>query len=152
VDIVYKRILVAVDGSDTAGQALQEAIQLARADQAQLRIVHVADEVTMDWNYSDFADISSVQEQFRKTGRKILDEALQIARAAGATADSKLLEIETRGHHIAELIASEADAWPADVVVVGTHGRRGVQRLLLGSVAERIARVASKPVLLIQRK
>lgn len=146
---MYQRILVAVDGSDTGQRALEQAIQLARTHRAQLRIAHVVNEVTLDWNYSDFTDIDAVQEQFRKAGRRILDEAMKAASAAGVAADVKLLEIETRGHHIAELIASEADAWPADVIVVGTHGRRGVRRLLLGSVAERIARVASKPVVLI---
>lgn len=147
---MYKRILVAVDGSATASRALQEALKLAKAEQAQLRIVHAVDEVTLDWDFSDFTDINAVQEQFRKTGRKIVDKAMQIARDAGAAAESKLLEIEQRGHDAADLIAAEADAWPADLIVVGTHGRRGVRRLLLGSVAEGVARVASKPVLLIR--
>jgi nucleotide-binding universal stress UspA family protein len=148
---MYKRILVAVDSSATAERALQEALKLAKSHGAQLRIVHVVDEVTLDWNFSEFAEVTAVQEQFRKTGRKVLDRALQQARQAGEVAvDSKLLEIEQLGNRAADLIAAEADAWPADLIVVGTHGRRGVRRLLLGSVAEGIARIASKPVLLIR--
>jgi nucleotide-binding universal stress UspA family protein len=149
--IMYRRILVAVDSSATAERALQEALKLAKSHQAQLRIVHVVDEVTLDWNYSDFADVNTVHEQFRKTGRKVLEKALQSARQGGNVAvETKLLEIQQLGHNVADLIAAEADAWPADVIVVGTHGRRGVRRLLLGSVAEGVARIASKQVLLIR--
>jgi nucleotide-binding universal stress UspA family protein len=61
----------------------------------------------------------------------------------------RLLETGTPAQRIAAAIADEADAWPADLVVAGTHGRTGVQRLLLGSVAEGIARVSPVPVLLI---
>jgi nucleotide-binding universal stress UspA family protein len=61
-----------------------------------------------------------------------------------------MLEIEQLGRNAADLIAAEADAWPADLIVVGTHGRRGVRRLLLGSVAEGVVRTATKPVLLIR--
>jgi nucleotide-binding universal stress UspA family protein len=61
-----------------------------------------------------------------------------------------MAEIETIGHRVADVIAAEAAAWPADLIVVGTHGRRGVNRLLLGSVAEGVARVATRPVLLIR--
>jgi nucleotide-binding universal stress UspA family protein len=148
---MYKRILVAVDSSATAERAFQEALKLAKSLAAQIRIVHVVDEVTLDWNFSDFGDLSAVQEQFRKTGRKVLEKALQSARqGGGAAVDTKLLEIEQYGHSAADLIAAEADAWPADLIVVGTHGRRGVRRLLLGSVAEGVVRIASKPVLLIR--
>jgi nucleotide-binding universal stress UspA family protein len=148
---MYKRILVAVDSSATAERALQEALKLAKSHGAQLRIVHVVDEVTLDWNFSEFAEVTAVQEQFRKTGRKVLEKALQSARQRGdVTVETKLLEIEQLGHHAADLIAAEADAWPADLIVVGTHGRRGVRRLLLGSVAEGVVRIASKPVLLIR--
>jgi len=147
---MFKRILVAVDGSHTAELAFQEAIMLAKELRAQLRAVHVVDEVSLNW--PEGGDFEAVQETFRKSGRKILENADAEMRKAGMTAETKMLEIETFGHRVADMIAAEAEAWPADLIVIGTHGRRGVNRLLLGSVAEGVARVATKPVLLIRGK
>jgi nucleotide-binding universal stress UspA family protein len=147
---MFKRILVAVDGSRTAGLALQEAFKLARELRAQLRVVYVVSEVSLNW--PEGGDFNAVMETFRKSGRKILDKADAELRNAGMTAETRMLEIETLGHSVADMIAAEADAWPADLIVIGTHGRRGVNRLLLGSVAESVARVAAKPVLLIRGK
>ena len=147
---MFKRILVAVDGSATSALALQEAIQLAKEQQAQLRIAHVVDEATLNW--PETGDVGEVQEAFRKSGRKILEKADATARAAGVTAEAKIIEVETFGHRVADMIAAEAEAWPADLIIIGTHGRRGLNRLLLGSVAEGVTRVATKPVLLIRGK
>ena len=147
---MFNRILVAIDGSHTAELALQEAIKLAKELRAQLRVVNVVDEISLNW--PEGGDFEEVKETFRKSGRKILEKADAEMRKAGMTADIKMLEIETFGHHVADTIAAEAETWPADLIVIGTHGRRGVNRLLLGSVAESVARVATKPVLLIRGK
>jgi nucleotide-binding universal stress UspA family protein len=147
---MFKRILVAVDGSHTAEQALQEAIKLAKELRAQLRVVHVVDAVSLNWPES--GDFDEVREGFLKSSRKILEKAAAELRKAEMTAETKTLEIETFGHRIADMLAAEAEAWPADLIVIGTHGRRGLNRLLLGSVAEGVARVAAKPVLLIRGK
>jgi len=147
---MFKRILVAVDGSHTAGLALQEAVKLAKELRAQLRVVHVVDEVSLNW--PEGGDFAEIKEVFRKSSRQILEKADAEMRKAGMTAETKMLEIETFGHRVADMIAAEAEAWPADLIVIGTHGRRGVNRLLLGSVAEGVARVAAKPVLLIRGK
>lgn len=71
-------------------------------------------------------------------------------REAGVEFDTKSIVIETLDQHIYDAIDGEAKRWPADLIVIGTHGRRGFRRLLLGSVAEGVSRVASKPVLLIR--
>ena len=147
---MFKRILVAVDGSDAAGLALKEAIRLAKELQAQLRVVYVVDEVSLNWPSG--GDFEQGKETSRKSNREILEKADAEVRKAGMTAETKMLAIETFGHRIADMIATEAEAWPADLIVIGTHGRRGVHRLLLGSVAEGITRVAPKPVLLIRGK
>jgi nucleotide-binding universal stress UspA family protein len=147
---MFKRILVAVDGSHTAEQALQEAIKLAKELRAQLRVVHVVDAVSLNWPES--GDFDEVREGFLKSSRKILEKAAAELRKAEMAAETKTLEIETFGHRIADMLAAEAEAWPADLIVIGTHGRRGLNRLLLGSVAEGVARVAAKPVLLIRGK
>lgn len=147
---MFKQILVAVDGSHTSGLALQEAIKLGKEFQSALRVVHVVDEVSLNWPES--GDFLAVTETFRKAGQMILDKAKDEMQKAGLTPEAKLLEIETLGHRVAEVIATEAEKWPADLIVIGSHGRRGVSRLLLGSVAEGVSRLSHTPVLIIRGK
>lgn len=146
---MYKRILVAVDGSNTSELALQEAVKLAKVFGAQLRIVHAVDEVILNWD-AEYANPAEIWEAMAKTGRDILDKSVALAGASGIQVDSKLIEINTLGHRIPQAIVEEAEAWPADLIVVGTHGRRGLSHVFLGSVAEGVVRVATKPVLLIR--
>jgi len=146
---MFKRILVAVDGSHTSELALQEAIKLAGEVRAQLRIVHVVDNVNLNLS-AEFPNPSEIWDAMIKGGQAILHKAGAAANAAGIAVESGLIEIDTLGHRIPEMIAADADAWPADLIVIGTHGRRGLSHLLLGSVAEGVVRVATKPVLLIR--
>ena len=146
---MFKRILVAVDGSHTSELALREAIKLAGEVRAQLRIVHVVDNVNLNLS-AEFPNPSEIWDAMIKGGQAILHKAGAAANAAGVAVESGLIEIDTLGHRIPEMIAADADAWPADLIVIGTHGRRGLSHLLLGSVAEGVVRVATKPVLLIR--
>ncbi|MCL4472280.1 MAG: universal stress protein [Sulfuricella sp.] len=147
---MYKHILVAVDGSDTSNLALQEAIKLAKEQQAQLRIVHVAEDIPLNID-TEYA-LEAYQEAMRKTGEDVLSKADAIARESGLTPETKLIQIETLGHRVANMVVEEAQSWPADLIVLGTHGRRGFNHLLMGSVAEGIVRISPKPVLLIRGK
>ena len=133
---MFKHILLAVDGSGTSNLALIEAAELAREQQADLRIIHVVDAVMLDMYtpvdmytpinaYTPIA-MEEYREALRKSGQKILASAKAAAEKAGIQAETKLLEIETAGHRIAELVAEEAKDWPADLIVIGTHGRRGL--------------------------
>lgn len=146
---MFKRILVAVDGSHTSELALQEAIKLAGEVRAQLRIVHVVDNVNLNLSM-EFPNPTEIWDAMIKGGQAILHKAGAAATAAGIAAESGLIEIDTLGQRLPEMIAAEADAWSADLIVIGTHGRRGLSHLLLGSVAEGVVRVATKPVLLIR--
>ncbi|MDO9065394.1 MAG: universal stress protein [Sulfuricella sp.] len=146
---MYQRILIAVDGSDLSNHALREAVALAQSQHAALRIVHVADEVTLNWE-GEYADMSEILESFRESGRRVLEKAQNIAREAGMEHEAKLLEIQTFGHRISDMILEEAKDWPADLIVVGAHGRRGLHDVLLGSVSDGVARRASVPVLLVR--
>ena len=148
---MFKRILVAVDGSDTAEQALQEAIKLAKELQAQLRIMHVVDVVNINLG-AEFPNPSEIADAMIKSGQEILRKAGAAAREAGIPVETRLIEIDTLGRRIPEAIAADAEAWPADLIVICTHGRRGLSHLFLGSVAEGVVRVATKPVLLIRGK
>lgn len=144
---MFKHILVAVDGSHTSEQALQEAIKLGKALRSQLQVVHVVDEVSLNW--PEGGEFETVMESFRKSGREILDQAEGELQSAGVNGEVKLLEMTTMGQRTDEIIVNEAETWPADLIVIGSHGRRGVSRLLIGSVAEGVARIASIPVLII---
>lgn len=146
---MFKRILVAVDGSQTSERALQAAVSLAIELQAQLRIVHAADIANINQG-AEFPNRSRVTESIIKNGQDILRSSEAPAASAGVAVETKLITIEKLKQRIPEAIAEEAETWPADLVVIGTHGRRGLARLFLGSVAEGVARVATKPVLLVR--
>jgi nucleotide-binding universal stress UspA family protein len=146
---MYSKILVAVDGSDTSLHALQQAIELARNLSATLRIVHVVDMNWLPLGPELAIDIEAISTVRRSAGEKILAAARETAQKAGLESESTLMETETPTQHVAETIAKEASRWPADLVVLGTHGRRGFERMLLGSVAEGMARRSPVPVLLI---
>jgi len=148
---MYRNILVAVDGSHTSEIALQEAVKLAKEFNGQLRIVHVIETVNFNLD-GEFTDPNDLWDALRRSGEVILTKAQVAAREAGIDAETKLIEIDTLGRRIPEVIAEEAQTWPADVIVIGTHGRRGISHLFLGSVAEGVVRVATKPVLLIRGK
>ena len=148
---MYKRVLVAVDGSQTSAAALSEALALVRDRAGDLRIVHVIDSpytYPEVWYGQVQTDLEALRRAWRKAGETVLDEALALARAGGVPAESAVLE--SGGQRVAALVAEEAKRWGADLVVMGTHGRRGIEHLLLGSVAEGVARTAPTSVLLVR--
>lgn len=145
---MYKRILVPVDGSETSTKALVAGLQLARESGGRVRIVNVLDELAfISDGYGPVVDLLKVAEE---GANKVLADALEQAKAAGVPADTKL--VEQAGARLGEVVADEARAWEADLVVVGTHGRRGVGRVLLGSGAEQVLRLAPVPVLAVRSK
>jgi nucleotide-binding universal stress UspA family protein len=146
---MYKHILVAVDGSETSDAALRNATGLARALGSQLRIVYVTEELPLSLDFP-----ATLGDEWRKTiareGRAVLDRAESAARKAAVSPETRLLESVRSHDRVADFVVAEAEAWPADLIVIGTHGRRGLARLILGSVAEGVARTASMPVLLVR--
>lgn len=143
---MYARILVPIDGSEPAKRGLQEAVKLAKHDGAKVRLIHVLDEFVIDNASGDH--LGPLLETLRAGGRALLDEAESLVRGAGIEADSLL--IEASDGHAGDHIIRQALAWHADLIVCGTHGRRGIRRLTLGSDAEYILRRASVPVLLVR--
>ena len=145
---MYQRILVPIDGSATAERALQEAIGLA-AGKAQLRLVYVIEELyPLDAEGFVYIDYEALQQAMRSTGERTLTQAAEKVRRSGITAETALLDMP--GERVADVIDNEALSWKADLIVIGTHGRAGLSRLLLGSVAEDVVRGASVPVLLVR--
>jgi nucleotide-binding universal stress UspA family protein len=147
---MYKQILVAVDGSETSNLALKEAIKLAKEQQAAVRLIHVVDETSAYMMIEGSYPIPEYQEALRKAGEKELADCAATVRDTGVVYDTKLAVVETITQRVCDLINEEAKQWPADLIVIGTHGRRGFNHLLLGSVAEGVIRLATKPVLIIR--
>lgn len=143
---MYKRILVPIDGSPASNLGLEEAIKLAKDQNATLRLLHVLNEWLMISPDSTGANPGDIQQELRAAGDALLNEADARARAAGVSATTAL--VEQIGSPVGAAIVRHAEEWPADLLVCGTHGRRGVRRLVLGSDAEYIVRHTRIPVLL----
>lgn len=147
---MYRKIMVAVDGSSTAQAALEEAIKLTIDQGATLRLVHVVDEGPASFNADAPFPLEDLERALRKAGEQILDKALATVRAAGLDAQTLLIPVAPIPRRASDALAAEATRWPADLIVIGTHGRHGFAHLLLGSVAEGVIRAARQPVLLIK--
>jgi len=145
---MYKRILAPVDGSNTSNLALDEAIRLAHNQNAELRLVHVIDEAMLNGDIEGFMNIATLRDALRQAGGNILKKGSDLAAQHGITAETALLE--TFGARIASVIVEKAKRCQADLIVVGTHGRRGFDRFFMGSVAEGVARIAPMPILLVR--
>lgn len=146
---MYQKILVAVDGSPTSMRGLDEAARLARTMSAQLRVVHVL-EVTHHVSGFEPCDVffDDALPAMERGGRAILERARVRAESHGVQAETRL--ISSFAARASELILQEAASWHADLIVIGTHGRRGFDRLLLGSDAEQMLRQSPVPVLLVR--
>jgi len=146
---MYQQILVPIDGSSTSGHGLAEAIRLAKVTGGRLRLMHVIDELSFALTMDAYAGrAGDWLEEMRAEATRLLEEAKARAAAEGVTAEAVLCE-NFRGA-VPERVAAEAAAWPAELIVLGTHGRRGLGRFVMGSSAEKILRTAPVPVLLVR--
>lgn len=146
---IYQRILVPIDGSETATLGLDEAVRLARITGGKLRVLHAIDDLSFALALDAYAGRPGEWlDELRQEGRKLLNNAVQVADRAGVQAEGVLRE--GFNDKIADVVIAEARSWPADLIVLGTHGRRGLSRLMLGSDAEQILRSAPAPVLLVR--
>jgi len=143
----YKRILVPVDGSPTAAKGMGEAINLARESGAKLLLLHVVDEYPAFATPEIGASVGPMIDALRESGRQTLERIAGIASAIGVQPETEL--VENFGERVADAIVAKAVAWKADLIVMGTHGRRGVTRALVGSDAELVVRYSPIPVLLV---
>ena len=146
---MYKRILVPIDGSPTANRGLDEAIRLAKSHRARLCLLHVVDESVLTQSFeAGAAMIDDLLESLRASGRKIVAEAAARGRKQGLKPQTIL--VENMLGSVAEVIVRQAKKFRAELIVIGTHGRRGVPRVVLGSAAEGVVRTSNVPVLLVR--
>ncbi len=146
---MYDRILVAVDGSPTADRALDEAIQLALKFDTELVITHVIDNSYLRYDVG-YIDVRGFTEILIESGKQILANAKAKAEKAGVRVRTVLSDDPLGSFDIGYAIEQVAADVDAKLLVLGTHGRRGFRRLLLGSVAESVARQSTLPVLLVR--
>ena len=101
-----------------------------------------------DTGYAPTMYYDQLAESMREGGKDILQKAEAVVREHGAVSQTVLLE--SIGGRAADLIVEQALQWPAEVIVMGTHGRRGLKRLLMGSDAELVLRMSPVPVLMVR--
>ncbi|APR39254.1 universal stress protein [Paraburkholderia sp. SOS3] len=146
---MYQKILVAVDGSDTSKQALNEAVRVAAMTHGKVHAVYVVDQAAL-FPYAGYYDPVAMIDAFRRDGRIALDDASARFAAAGISGEAELVETESVSEDVAHCLHRCAQRFGAELAVMGTHGRRGMQRAILGSVAERFVRLSECPVLLVR--
>ena len=149
---MYKKIFVAIDNSSTARKALDEAIGLAGALKASVCITFVADESGLmqhGMGLGSYIDVDKIKTEIRTGANAMLDEAVTRATAAGCKAERLLIESANR--RVAESISDAAQGWGADLLVIGAHGVRGFERLLVGSVAENLTRICLMSLLIVRQ-
>lgn len=144
---MFRRILVPVDGSDIARRGLQAAIRLAKEQGGRIRLIHVV-EIAPMITVEGGAYVADVLDAMAQAGKNVLAKAQAEAARSGLKAETVL--IDNMPGHIADAIVRDAKKWRADLIVLGTHGRRGVTRLVMGSDAEQVVRLTAVPVLLIR--
>ncbi|HKX18967.1 MAG TPA: universal stress protein [bacterium] len=145
---MYERILISIDGSTCSYAALRHGICLAREEKAGVRIIHVIDEQSVYAVEGVYEIYLEATQEARRRSDEIMNRATDAAGQAGIE-HVETAVIESNGRRIPDLIAAEAEHWSADLIVMGTHARRGVGRLLFGSVADAVMHATSVPVLLI---
>ena len=146
---MYQRILVPVDGSATSSAGLAEAIKLARLTGGQIQLLHVIDDMPMMLAGEGYGAISAdVLGVWKESGQALLRKARTAVENDGVPLDTVL--VETPGSRLSDAVMKQALKWQADLIVLGTHGRRGVGRVFLGSDAEQIVRSSPVPVLLVR--
>lgn len=145
---MYRKILVPIDGSPTSARGLAEAVAMARACGASLVLLHVVDAYPLVADSASVAAWEAMLQSLRAQGKAILDQSASVASAHGVAAEETF--VESPSGRVADRIVEAAERSGADLIVMGTHGRRGFSRLTLGSDAELVMRAASVPVLLVR--
>jgi nucleotide-binding universal stress UspA family protein len=142
---LFRKILVPIDGSDISDKAMRMALDMTRESLGTVRFVHVMED---DLYLSSEAMSDDLRTQVENHAKELLQKAMDAATGMGVNAQSQVLY--KPGQRLGESVADEAADWGADLVVLGTHGRRGLGRLLLGSGAEQVIRLSPVPVLVVR--
>ncbi|MDO9313565.1 MAG: universal stress protein [Burkholderiaceae bacterium] len=147
---MYKSILVPIDGSEPSDYGLVHAIGLARDHKATLHILHAIDAYPLMVEVSSVQNVEQMRRDLLKYGEGLLEKARRQAADQGIQVETRLKEIVTG--RVSDVILDEARKASCDLIVMGTHGRRGISRMVLGSDAESVTRSSTVPVLLVPHR
>ena len=138
---MYEKIMVAISDDEISRNALKEALHIATAYGAKICIVHAVAET---------GDNDESNDTALKNGLELLDEAKSTARALAV--ETRLLEADRQYglNGISEAVSNAVTEWKADLLVVGTKGRRGLERLVIGSVAGKLVDTVDTSILLVR--
>ncbi|MEI5999999.1 universal stress protein [Paraburkholderia bengalensis] len=144
---MYERIVVALDDSACAQRALGEAVRLASLSHGVVEVLSVVDRGK--WPEGDTGyELEPETRIASSIASRVFEGAQQVLREAGVRGTVRA--IDAYGENVSAVLARAAEECDADIIVIGTHGRRGTRRLLLGSVAESLVRATQKPVLVVR--
>lgn len=144
---MFKHILVPVDGSSTAGQAISKAIAVAEAFKSAVTVIYVIDPYAFTGVGADF---SYGQAEYLSAATAEANEAIKYAKQAFQEHGISVTASVVEGHAIYRGILETAESVGADLLVMGSHGRRGLERLVLGSVTAQVLSHAHLPVLVVR--
>ena len=145
---MYRRILVPIDGSKTSQRGLREALALARTCHASLVLLHVIEFYPMMVEMAAATTWAQINTDLRDAGQKLLDQARQASLDAQVSCETQLADAAVA--RVCDVIVEQARERQCDLIVMGTHGRRGIHHALIGSDAERVIRMSPVPVLLVR--
>jgi nucleotide-binding universal stress UspA family protein len=144
----YRRILVPIDGSDTAERGLQEALGLAKAFDSSLVLLSVVEYYPVMMEMATATTWEQISTDLRSHHERVLERAHDAAKAAGVASETHLEDAAAA--RVCDVIIDQAREHECDLIVMGTHGRRGLEHALVGSDAERVIRQAPCAVLLVR--
>jgi nucleotide-binding universal stress UspA family protein len=148
--MAFKLFLVPVDGTPASNRGLTTAVELAKPLGAHIYLVHVIDTAVMVADVEVAAYAPAIIDEVRRDGEQIIERSRKLAGEAGVPCDGRV--IDAPGEPIADAILDEAVKRRADVIAMGSHGKRRLARIILGSTALAVVRAATIPVLLIRAK
>ena len=147
---MYKRIMVATDGSHLSQKAVDSAIQMAVQFKAELLAVNVVPHYIQTYFEGSFAvsdvDSKKIEEQWVQTAQKVLDKVEVQAKAKGVVTGTKVVKSDDIAHGLMD----QANHYKADLIVMASHGRKGIKRLLLGSETLAVLTHVKIPVLVLR--
>lgn len=145
---MYRRILVPLDGSAASQRGLEEALRLARPSEASIVLLHVIEAYPLMPEMASAAAFEQIDAALREAGNQLLQAAHERVRAAGVACESHV--VDAAAARVCDVVVAQAAKHRCDLIVMGTHGRRGLQHALIGSDAERVLRMSNLPVLLVR--
>jgi nucleotide-binding universal stress UspA family protein len=144
---MFKHILVPADGSDNAHRAIDKAIALAKAFDSKVTVIYVIDPYAFTGVGTDFA---YGQAEYLSAATAEGNDALRIAKESFAAAGIDVQTAVVEGHAVYKGILDTAERLKADLIVMGSHGRRGLEKLVLGSVTSQVLSHAHLPILVVR--